>query len=127
MGKGGSVAVLAFLAELSTSGTNFPFFDSVFAYLDVISTPGTYTETGPLDFSGLISHFYSREVYAYLGSLTTPPCTQNVPWFISAEPLPLNVQTYNDVKKVLKFNSRYTQNNLGNINLLSLAAPNICG
>lgn len=29
----------------------------------------------------------------------TPPCSEDVAWFISTEPLPLNVQSYNAVKK----------------------------
>jgi len=37
------------------------------------------------------------------------------------EPLPLNVATYNKIKKVIGFNSRYVQNQLGKGNVLNIA------
>lgn len=118
----GDVAVVAFLFQLSQFGFSEPLFDSVFAHIDAISSPGTFTETGPLDFTRLVKHFNSHGAYSYNGSLTTPPCSENVAWYISTEPLKLNVQTYNAVKKVVKFNARYTQNNLGSPNLLQVGA-----
>ena len=39
-----------------------------------------------------------------------------------SEPLPLNVATYNTIKKTVKFNARYRQNTLGDRNLLDIAA-----
>lgn len=39
----------------------------------------------------------------------------------------LDVDTYNQVKKVLKFNSRYTQDFWGQENLLQLAADELNG
>lgn len=122
---GGSIAVVAFLLQLSPFGYTIPLFDSVFAHLDAITQPGTFTQTGPLDFSGIISHLNSHGIYEYSGSLTTPPCSESVPWLISTEPLPVNVQTYNAVKSILKFNARYTQNNLGQPNLLENAADEL--
>lgn len=111
--------------ELSPFGFTTPLFDSVFAHLDDITAAGTYTETGPLDFTGLIQHFNNHGVYSYNGSLTTPPCSENVPWFISTEPLWVNVQQYRAVKSVLKYNARYTQDTLGQPNLLQVAASEL--
>ncbi|KAF7597025.1 hypothetical protein BBP40_011391 [Aspergillus hancockii] len=119
-------AVLGFLFQLSEFGYSMPLFDSVFAHIDNISKPGTYTKTGNLDFAYLTSHLANHGIYKYTGSLTTPPCREGVSWYLSTEPLPLNVQTYNKVKKVLKYNARYTQNSLAQDNLLELAAKKLC-
>ena len=98
----GKIAVVVSYSNSQNSDTAFPLSDSVFAHIDGISTPGFYTETGPLDFTGLMRHFNKHGVYSYKGSLTTPPCMENVPWYISTEPIPLNVQTYSAVKNVVK-------------------------
>jgi carbonic anhydrase len=111
--------------ELSAFGFTTPLFDSVLAHLDDITEPGAYTTTDSLDFSGVIDHFYKHGIYTYSGSLTTPPCSEEVLWLISTEPLPINVQQYLAVKKVLKFNARYTQNALGQSNLLEVAAKEL--
>jgi carbonic anhydrase len=121
----GDIAVVGFLFQLSQFGYSTPLFDSVFAHIEDVATPGTYTKTGALNFAALTKHLKSHGIYEYSGSLTTPPCSENVAWFISTEPLPLNVQSYNAVKKVLKFNARYTQNALGQDNLLEVAAKSL--
>ncbi|KAJ5980215.1 hypothetical protein N7481_007513 [Penicillium waksmanii] len=116
------IAVVGFVFELSQFGYSTPLFDNVFAHIDDIATPGTYTMTDNLDFSALTGHLNSHGIYQYSGSLTTPPCSESVAWFLSTEPLPLNVQSYNAVKHILKYNARYTQNALGQDNLLEVAA-----
>ena len=121
----GKITVVAFLFQLSQFGYSFPLPENVFVHIDDISTPGFYTETAPLDFTGLMRYFNKHGVYSYTGSLNTPPCTENVPWYISTEPIPLNVQTYNAVKKVVKFNAQYTQNTLGEDNLLEVSASKL--
>jgi carbonic anhydrase len=110
---------------MSQYGYSTPLFDSVFAHIDDIAAPGTYTKTGHMDFTALTAHLNTHGIYQYDGSLTTPPCSESVAWFLSTEPLPLNVQSFNAVKKILKFNARYTQNALGQDNLLEVAAKEL--
>jgi len=38
--------------------------------------------------------------YKYLGSFTTPPCEENVVWFVAAEPIPIGLSTYAEVAEV---------------------------
>lgn len=117
--------MVSFLSELSQLGYSTPLFDSVFAHIDDVAAPGTYTKTGKLDFTALTQHLNTHGIYQYNGSLTTPPCSESVAWYLSTEPLPVNVQSYNAVKHVLKFNARYTQNVLGQDNLLEVAAAEL--
>ncbi|KAA8652839.1 hypothetical protein EYZ11_003316 [Aspergillus tanneri] len=112
-------AVVGFLFQISENQTTFHPFDSIFNHVGEVTEPGTSTITGSIAFSGLEAHFDRNYIYNYTGSLTTPPCTEEVQWFLSEVPLPLSVPDYNNVKKVVKFNSRYTQNELGNDNLLA--------
>lgn len=51
-------------------------------------------------------------IYTYAGSLTTPPCSEAVTWFIAETPLDVSVKQYNKFKRIMKFNSRFTQNDL---------------
>uniref|UniRef100_A0A8H7TN13 Carbonic anhydrase n=1 Tax=Bionectria ochroleuca TaxID=29856 RepID=A0A8H7TN13_BIOOC len=76
----------------------------------------------PLLFTDLEDHFSSNDVFEYSGSLTTPPCSENMLWYVSAEPLTVDQGTYIKAKKIMKFNSRYTQNVPGGMSLLQNSA-----
>ncbi|PYI36999.1 carbonic anhydrase [Aspergillus indologenus CBS 114.80] len=121
------IAVVGFVFQLSETGDCDSLFSAVFADVEAISAPGSATEIESLDFSDLAKHFQSHDVYTYGGSLTTPPCSEGVSWFVSAEPLSLDVQHYNQVKRLIRFNSRYTQNVPGEENLLEMAARELNG
>ncbi|KAH6971990.1 alpha carbonic anhydrase [Ilyonectria destructans] len=120
--KDKSIAVVAFPIAL---GLADPLLASVFAYVSGAATPGQATLTGPLIFTGLEHHLTSNPIYHYSGSLTTPPCSESVEWIISTKPLHIDEFTYNKVKSVVNFNSRYTQNTLGGINLLQNIASEL--
>jgi carbonic anhydrase len=109
------------MIEIGTKDEASHLLQHVFEKIDEIKKPGTITETGPLDFKELARHLSCSTVYQYGGSLTTPPCTEGIAWNVVKEPIYLDVKTYKKVKKVVKFNARYTQNKPANINLLDNA------
>ncbi len=117
-----TIAVVGFLIDF---GPTDPLLSSVFASVAEISSPGNVTLTGPLDFSILQYHLTHNTIYRYTGSLTTPPCSEQVEWIIGTKPLYIDVDTYKKVKKVVKFNARYTQDGLGQANLLENAAAEL--
>ncbi|CAG8791947.1 24898_t:CDS:2, partial [Racocetra persica] len=53
-----------------------------------------------------------KTVYSYYGSLTTPPCTEGVRWFVSPDVLSISPSQFKSLKYVLKYNARFTQKRL---------------
>ncbi|KAJ7681916.1 alpha carbonic anhydrase [Mycena polygramma] len=117
----GQLVVLVLLFQLSEDGTTTPLLTSVTQNIANATQPGSSTTTGTLDFAPIAHTVSSGRVYHYVGSLTSPPCTQGVTFLVLADPLPLDVRTYNALKRVLRFNARYTQNEPGKVNLLAIA------
>jgi len=50
-----------------------------------------------------------RTYYRYSGSLTTPPCTEGVTWFVASRPLPLSKDVHHVMAKLEGDNARPTQ------------------
>jgi carbonic anhydrase len=116
--------VLTVLFELS-SGTGVAFVDTIVVGLPAITQAGTNTTIEGLDLTPAIDLCTSSSAkFLYSGSLTTPPCSEGVTFLIPDTTLPISVEQYKALKGVIKFNSRYTQNKLGEVNLLQLAKGN---
>jgi carbonic anhydrase len=59
-----------------------------------------------------LSTFKNAELhtfYQYVGSLTTPPCSQNVQWLLSTTSGSIGAEHFNIIKKTMKYNARYIQ------------------
>ena len=112
--------MVAVLFELSEGRKSTPLVKSALANIHDVAIPGSITETCELDFSRFLNVLSKQEMFRYAGSLTTPPCKEGITFLIATEPLQLDIQTFNNVKKVVKFNSRYTQNGPGQENLLKI-------
>ncbi|KAJ5233499.1 uncharacterized protein N7469_005265 [Penicillium citrinum] len=121
----GRVAVVGFVFEITENRRGNALFENIFSQVHKIASPGTSVRLNRLMFGDLAAHLESNPVYQYSGSLTTPPCTEGVSWFVSSKPLALSTKMFNAIKHVLKFNARYTQNALGEKNLLEVAASEL--
>jgi len=111
--------VIAVMFQMSSTETT-DLLTAVTKNIGDIEKPGTKTETGPLDFTKLIDHVQKSPLFTYTGSLTTPPCAEGLTFIVPQKPLPIDVDTYNKIKKTVRFNSRYTQNQAGEENVLEM-------
>jgi carbonic anhydrase len=118
------LAVVALMFEVS-GGDSSSIISSLSSSLSAIASPGTKTTISDgIDFTDVIKTVATSEIQQYSGSLTTPPCSEGVTFLIVKEPLAVNVDDFNAIKKIVKFNSRFIQNALGQTNMLGLGAVN---
>ncbi|KAK1980240.1 tat pathway signal sequence [Colletotrichum cereale] len=101
--------------------------ETVFSSLDAIKEPGTVTKTGALSMQEVVSLLSAGNFQSYMGSLTTPPCSEGVQWLVSTQRLMIKPETYIAVRDVIGFNSRFTQNTLGQANILQVAQQTLAG
>uniref|UniRef100_A0A8C9AUB6 Carbonic anhydrase n=1 Tax=Prolemur simus TaxID=1328070 RepID=A0A8C9AUB6_PROSS len=82
------LAVLAAFIELKDYAEN-TYYTSFISHLANIRYPGQNTTVTSLDIRDMLpadlQHYYS-----YQGSLTTPPCSENVHWFVLADSVKLS-------------------------------------
>jgi carbonic anhydrase len=123
-----SILVLAALFELTSDDSLcLPFLDKIVDTLPKLSVKNANTTLDSIDMSPVTKVFQHPTFghYAYSGSLTTPPCSEGVKFVIPVnQTFPISVHQFNALKNVIKFNSRYTQNNLGMKNLLQATCGN---
>ncbi|POR37659.1 Uncharacterized protein TPAR_02144 [Tolypocladium paradoxum] len=106
-------------APTTAAMTPSALLENVFGSVGEIATPGTVTKTRPLVMSELVNTLLSGSFQTYEGSLTSPPCSEGVRWFVSNQVLSIQPETFTKARSVIGFNARFPQNELGTENLLS--------
>ncbi|KAK4210772.1 alpha carbonic anhydrase [Rhypophila decipiens] len=101
------------------------FLETVLSKADAIATPGSVTQTPPLVLSEIVNLWKAGSFQAYSGSLTTPPCSEGVNWFVSTQTLRISAATFEKARSVIGFNSRLTQNAPGQLNVQMAALATI--
>ncbi|KAG9189683.1 hypothetical protein G6011_06551 [Alternaria panax] len=116
------LAVIALMFEVSADDSA-SLIQSLSSSLPAIATPGTKTPIADgIDFTDVISTLKTSDIQTYSGSLTTPPCAEGVTFLVVKDPLPVNVDDFNAIKKIVKFNSRFIQNTLSQANIIAIGA-----
>ncbi|KAF2856873.1 carbonic anhydrase [Plenodomus tracheiphilus IPT5] len=119
------LAVVALMFQVS-AGESSSIIRSLSSSVSKIATPGTKTAIeGGIDFTDVLAKIESSDILQYSGSLTTPPCAEGVTFLIVQDPLDISVADFNSIKSVVKFNARYIQNQLGEVNMLEVG--NVAG
>ncbi|CAG8587708.1 4494_t:CDS:2 [Paraglomus occultum] len=50
-----------------------------------------------------------KQTYNYVGSLTTPPCSEGVKWYINRKVQPISFYQFKQLRESIGFNARFTQ------------------
>ncbi|KNG47340.1 carbonic anhydrase [Stemphylium lycopersici] len=116
------LVVIGLMFEVS-AGKSSSMISSLSSTLPKVATPGTSAAIkGGIDFTDVLSVIKTSDIVQYSGSLTTPPCAEGVTFLIVKDPLAISVADFNAIKKIVKFNARFIQNELGAANILSVGA-----
>jgi hypothetical protein len=104
-----------------SAGESSSIIKSLASSVSAITTPGTKVAIPEgIDFTDVLAKVASSDVLQYSGSLTTPPCAEGVTFMIVKDPLDISVADFNSIKSVVKFNSRFIQNSLGEVNMIEV-------
>lgn len=118
----GGVAGMITIPSVEAAGVSSTVLETVFTKVGEIATPGTAVKTDPLVMSELVNTLLQGSFQAYSGSLTTPPCSENVMWMVATQKLQVQTATFERVRDVIGFNARFPQNTPGEPNLLQVGA-----
>lgn len=101
----GEYAVLGYMVEVRENG--WPAVDDIFeACLHAPNKGDRYNTPAP---SPDLPFSTDSPCYQYMGSLTTPPCTEGVRWFVLSEPSYISRAVYERVIKSINNNNRPVQ------------------
>ena len=103
-GKDGKLAVVAVLLE---KGREHPILKRLWRNLPKTVGKETVVEKVAIDASTLLPA--DRAYYTFAGSLTTPPCSEGVTWFVMKNPVPVSAAQIDRFAKIYKNNARPVQ------------------
>jgi carbonic anhydrase len=100
----GQLAVVAVLLE---QGEPNPLIDTVWTYLPLDTNDRVSIPEGLLDLNQLLPS--DQRYYQFIGSLTTPPCTEGVLWMVLKQPLRLSPAQFRVFSQLFPLNARPVQ------------------
>lgn len=95
----GQYAVLAIMAKEGKSSEPFDFLES---HLPV---QVGYTEIVDMAFDMNLNLPNQKTYFTYTGSLTTPPCSESVEWFIFKEPITISLEQVEKLRELMPLNN----------------------
>jgi len=97
---------LAVVAVLLEKGAENPLIQTFWNNLPLEVGQDIVTNT-PVDLSKLLPE--NRAYYAYMGSLTTPPCTEDVLWLVMKQPVQISPEQVAIFSRLYRYNARPVQ------------------
>src|SRR5690606_22991939 len=100
----GRIAMVAVLFEADEENA---FLRRLWPYLPLERGREAYLPEVKLELDKLLPE--SRTYYTYMGSLTTPPCTEGVLWIVMKTPVPVSVEQVAVFSRLYPMNARPVQ------------------
>lgn len=98
---------LAVLGVLINAGSHNQAFDPVWAELPDEVGEEIHLEDVQINVDDLLPS--DLGTYRYRGSLTTPPCSESVSWFVAVDPIELSAEQIGQFTAIISGNNRPTQ------------------
>ncbi|MCL2886584.1 MAG: carbonic anhydrase family protein [Betaproteobacteria bacterium] len=106
----GQLAVIAVLLE---RGPENPFIQTLWNYLPLEKRLAVEPPDVTVNLDALLPA--ARSYYTYMGSLTTPPCTEGVLWLVLKQPAPVSAEQIDIFSRLYRDNARPVQATAGRI------------
>jgi carbonic anhydrase len=98
---------LAVIGVFIKEGRHNKAFDTIWSNLPKKTGEEVHLENVQVDIDHLLPQ--NKATYRYPGSLTTPPCSEDVRWFVYAEPIELSRDQLKVFQKIFQGNNRPIQ------------------
>lgn len=98
---------LAVIAVLLDEGASNPLIDKVWTYMPLDANDHVRMPAGLLNLSELLPT--DQRYYQFMGSLTTPPCTEGVLWLVMKQPVTISNAQYKLFTQLYPANARPVQ------------------
>ena len=98
---------LAVIAVLMDRGTEHPLIQTLWNHMPLEAGLSVTPPNVAIDLMKLLPE--KRDYYTYMGSLTTPPCTENVLWMVFKEPIAVSPEQIAIFARLYPYNARPIQ------------------
>ena len=98
---------LAVIGVFIEEGQHNNAFDTIWSNLPLETGQEVHLENVQVDIDDMLPE--NKATYRYTGSLTTPPCSEDVRWFVYVEPIQLSRDQIKAFQKKFRGNNRPTQ------------------
>ena len=106
----GKLAVVAVLVDV---GARQPVIQTVLNNLPLEKNSDIAVTSNSLDMNQMLPG--DRRYFTYMGSLTTPPCTEDVLWIVMKQPVQATVEQLNLFSRIYPMNARPIQATAGRV------------